>query len=95
MSYSRRFRFSDGKSSLHRVEFAREFDTRLAGAARQNSAAADGATRRTVALPPDPHTAAAHLRGTDGAEYHGPADGEAARDGETAVGGQRPRRPML
>lgn len=31
MSYSRRSRFTDGKSSLHRVEFAREFETHLVG----------------------------------------------------------------
>jgi hypothetical protein len=30
MAYSRRIRFGDGRSGLPRVEFAREFETRLA-----------------------------------------------------------------
>ena len=50
MPYSRRSRFADGKSLLHRVEFAQEFETRLAGAPRSDPGHAGDAPRRTPAL---------------------------------------------
>lgn len=95
MGYSRRFRFMDGKSSLHRVEFAREFDTRLAAARHENAAGDDG-ERRTVPLPSTP--AADPGQADHGAAAGSPEHAERGApepEATTAVEDKRPKRPML
>jgi hypothetical protein len=54
VGYSRRFRFGDGKSLLHRVEYAQEFDTRLRArtdVAHNREAPAEDAPRAAPAQP--------------------------------------------